>query len=70
MTITTIAPGKPADWLTVEECAAWLRISRTTAYAMCQPSGGMPGVLRIGRIVRVNRHELETWALERAGTDS
>lgn len=66
--MVSIAPtATEQDWLTVEECAAWLRISRTTAYAMAQSGGGLPGVLRLGRIVRVNRRELERWALEQAG---
>lgn len=54
----------PPDCLTVEEAAAVLRISRTTAYAQVNEyldSGGASGVpaIRVARQIRVPRAALE-----------
>ena len=44
----------------VPEVARLLRIPRTRAYDLVA-RGHMPGVVRIGRSIRVNRKELEAW---------
>jgi excisionase family DNA binding protein len=46
------------DVLTVEEAAKVLRIGRTAAYSAAR-CGELPGVVRIGRTLRVSRHTLE-----------
>jgi excisionase family DNA binding protein len=52
------------NWLTVPETAAELHIPRTRCYELIA-RGELPAV-RIGeRSLRVNRHELETFLLER-----
>lgn len=58
------------DVLTVEEAAAILRISRSSAYDLARAwrfgdRNGIP-VIRVGRRLRVPRSELE-WVLARAG---
>src|SRR5919106_1883037 len=60
------AGGLP-DFLTVTEAARLLRIGRTSAYQLaqqwCDTEGreGLP-VVRVGRLLRVPRHELERLA--------
>jgi excisionase family DNA binding protein len=49
--------------LTVEEVADLMRIDRKTAYAAIA-SGGVPGVRRIGRCIRVSRDVLLRWLAE------
>jgi excisionase family DNA binding protein len=44
--------------LTVEEAAQLLRISRGAAYALAK-KGTLPGVLRLGRTLRVSRAVIE-----------
>ena len=44
--------------LTVEEAARLLRISRAAAYALAK-KGTLPGVLRLGRTLRVSRAVIE-----------
>jgi excisionase family DNA binding protein len=44
--------------LTVEEVAQALRIGRSAAYAGVR-SGDIPGAIRIGRSLRVPRHQLD-----------
>jgi excisionase family DNA binding protein len=45
------------DFLTIPETAKLLRINRGRAYAMAN-DGTLPGVVRLGRTIRVNRVEL------------
>ncbi len=54
------------DMLRVEEAAAVLRISRTSAYAevaVFHRTGGAAGIpsIRIGRSLRVPKHALLAW---------
>ncbi|WAM26883.1 helix-turn-helix domain-containing protein [Myxococcus sp. NMCA1] len=49
-------PGVP-DFLTVEEAAALLRVNRKTLYESIR-LGQMPGVVRIGKAVRIHRAAL------------
>jgi excisionase family DNA binding protein len=46
--------------LTVEEVADLMRVDRKTAYAAIA-EGGVPGVRRIGRCIRVSREVLLRW---------
>lgn len=47
------------DYLKVEDIARYLRIGRSSAYELCnQP--GFP-VLRIGKTIRVPKHEFLRW---------
>ena len=57
MTLTVAPPDRSI--LTVEEVAAFLRISRAKAYSLAA-SGDLPTV-RVGRSVRVRRDALERW---------
>jgi excisionase family DNA binding protein len=49
--------------LHVDEAARVLQIGRTKAYAMVS-DGTFPGLVRIGRSVRVNRRALDRWIEE------
>jgi excisionase family DNA binding protein len=49
--------------LTVEEVANLMRVDRKTAYAAIA-EGGVPGVRRIGRCIRVSRDVLLRWLEE------
>jgi excisionase family DNA binding protein len=46
--------------LTVEEFAAAMRISRNAAYAAIA-ANAVPGVIRIGRTIRIPRSALAVW---------
>ena len=52
--------------LTVEEVADLMRIDRKTAYAAIA-DGGVPGVRRLGRCIRVSRDVLLQWLAEGDG---
>lgn len=52
--------------LTVEEVADLMRIDRKTAYAAIA-AGGVPGVRRLGRCIRVSRDVLLQWLAEGQG---
>jgi excisionase family DNA binding protein len=47
------------QFLTIPETAKLLRINRGRAYAMAN-DGTLPGVIRIGRTIRVDRDQLIT----------
>jgi excisionase family DNA binding protein len=51
--------------LTIEEAARLLNIGRTRAYEMAA-DGTMPGVIHIGRSVRVSRRRLDAWVDEQS----
>ena len=64
--------GDLPEMLRVEEAAAVLRISRSTAYdgvAVFQRTGGAAGLpsIRIGRCVRVPKAALLAWIDEQLG---
>ncbi len=48
------------DVLTVEEAAALLRVNRKTLYEAVR-LGSIPGVIRIGRSIRISRSILLGW---------
>lgn len=64
--MATQAPIEAAV-LSVPEAAKVLRISRSRAYELAQ-GGELPGVLRIGRSVRVSKRALDAWIEEQAGS--
>ncbi len=47
------------------EVAAILNVSKSTAYAL-MAGGTLPGVVRIGRSIRLSREALERWVREQA----
>lgn len=47
--------------LTVDEAAALLRVNRKTLYAAID-QGNVPGILRLGRTIRIARDALLEWA--------
>jgi len=49
--------------LRVEEAARLLRISRSRMFELIA-AGAVPGVVRIGRSVRISRRTLEAWVEE------
>lgn len=51
------SPDTAADWMTVEEAARVLRISRGQAYLGAR-TGAIPTV-KFGRLIRVSRHALD-----------
>jgi excisionase family DNA binding protein len=44
----------------VEEAAALLRVNRKTFYEAVR-LGKVPGVIRVGRVIRISREALLTW---------
>jgi excisionase family DNA binding protein len=56
MTVETIEP----ELLHIEEAARVLRIGRSRAYEMAA-AGDMPGLIRLGRSLRVSRRRLLRW---------
>ena len=54
------APGHPPLLLTVDEVAVVLRSTRKAVYVMVE-RGQLPGVIRIGRRVLVDRDDLLRW---------
>ncbi len=60
-----VGNGSKALLLTVREAAKLLLISRNLAYELVG-QGRLPHV-RLGRVIRIPRHGLETWINEEAG---
>ena len=56
----------PALLLRAEEGARLVNVSRSKFFLMMQ-RGEVPGVVRLGRSVRVSRFALERWVREQAG---
>jgi excisionase family DNA binding protein len=54
--------------LKVEELADLLRIDRKTAYAVIA-EGGIPGVRRVGRTIRISRDAVLAWLDSGLGRD-
>lgn len=59
------APTEP-DALTVDEAAALLRVNRKTLYAAIA-ANQVPGVVRIGQVIRVGRSALLEWLRGKPG---
>ena len=62
--MTLTVPATEPGLLTVDEAAAFLRISRAKAYQL-RATGELPTV-RMGRSVRVRRDRLMAWLDERS----
>jgi excisionase family DNA binding protein len=54
------------ELLSIQQTASILNIGRSRAYSLAA-SGELPGVMRIGRSVRVSRRRLEEWIEQRCG---
>lgn len=54
------------EMLTVEEAAAFLRVNRKTFYEAVR-MGSVPGVVRLGRIIRINKSALIGWVQGNGG---
>jgi len=54
------APVPFPEMLTVEEAAAFLRVNRKTLYEAVR-LGSVPGVVRLGRTIRISRSALIGW---------
>ena len=65
MSVKAASNGSEALLLTVQEAAALLRISPNLAYELVA-QGRLPHI-RLGRVIRIPRHGLETWINEEAG---
>ncbi|MFB1484199.1 helix-turn-helix domain-containing protein [Corallococcus sp. RDP092CA] len=48
------------EFLTVEEAAALLRVNRKTLYEAIR-LGQVPGIARLGRVLRIHRDALLAW---------
>ena len=58
-TPTTAAPAL-SEVVTIDEAAAWLRVNRKTLYDAAR-AGELPGVVRVGRSIRIGRDALLGW---------
>ena len=59
-TMEQVATPSDRQVLTVDEAAVLLRVSRFTLYAEIK-RGRIPGVVRIGRTIRLSRGALSAW---------
>ncbi|WP_346728510.1 helix-turn-helix domain-containing protein [Corallococcus exiguus] len=60
------APVPFPEMLTVEEAAAFLRVNRKTLYEAVR-LGSVPGVVRLGRTIRINKSALIGWVQGNGG---
>jgi excisionase family DNA binding protein len=60
MTKSTAASGTTPEFLTVEEAAVLLRVNRKTLYESIRLTQ-LPGVIHIGRSIRIRRDSLLAW---------
>lgn len=60
MNLATAEAPSPAELLTPEEVSRLLRLSKSKVYALIQ-TNELPGIVRLGRNVRVSRRRLEAW---------
>lgn len=56
--------GTEREWLTLREVQEVLSIGHTKAYELMTTPGGIPNI-RIGRVFRVNRRDLDDWLEQR-----
>jgi excisionase family DNA binding protein len=64
--VEATSSGLPAV-LTVEEVAGLIRVDRKTAHAAID-EGGLPGVRRLGRCIRISRDVFLRWLEQGDGT--
>src|SRR5262249_52784351 len=55
--------GTDDGFMTVDELAALLRVNRKTVYAAIE-AGEIPGVKRLGRVIRLYRRTVLEWAVK------
>ncbi len=55
--------GYVQEWISLREMQEILGIGSTKAYELAA-SGTIPGVIKIGRIIRINRGQLDGWLSE------
>ncbi len=60
------APASLPEVLTVEEAAAFLRVNRKTFYEAVR-LGSVPGVIRLGRVIRISKSALISWVQGNGG---
>jgi excisionase family DNA binding protein len=60
-------PEKDPNILTVAEAAHLLRVNRKTLYESIQ-LGNVPGVVHLGRVIRLHRTALVSWFTGNAGS--
>ena len=60
------APASLPEMLTVEEAASFLRVNRKTFYEAVR-LGSVPGVIRLGRVIRISKAALITWVQGNGG---
>ena len=65
MIAKTIEP----ELLTINEAARVLRVGRSRAYLLAS-SGQMPGLIRIGRSIRVSRRALLAWIADQTNHEA
>ena len=53
------------EWISLREMQEMLGIGSTKAYELAA-SGSIPGVIKIGRVIRINRDQLDGWLSEQA----
>ena len=59
-------PASLPEVLTVEEAAAFLRVNRKTLYEAVR-LGSVPGVIRLGRAIRISKAALISWVQGNGG---
>ena len=59
-TRTSGEDSEMGEWITLKEMQKLLNIGSTKAYELVA-SGSIPGVIKIGRVIRINRRELDDW---------
>ncbi|RYZ37865.1 MAG: DNA-binding protein [Myxococcaceae bacterium] len=63
---TSHAQNAAPDFLTVDEAAALLRVNRKTLYEAIR-LGQVPGVVRLGRVLRIQRIVMVDWSRGNSG---
>jgi len=59
-----VETGTEREWLNLREVQEMLGIGHTKAYELVTTPDGIPNV-RIGRVIRVNRRDLNEWLEQR-----
>jgi excisionase family DNA binding protein len=60
MNDSSLPPEPLPACLTVEEAATLLRVNRKTFYEAVR-LGRVPGIIRVGRVIRISREALLAW---------
>jgi excisionase family DNA binding protein len=57
--------GAVGEWITLKEMQRLLNNGSTKAYELVA-SGEIPGAIKIGRVIRIQRSQLDAWLQEQA----